>query len=336
MQRSRKRRSETEIREIHNIPKKKKKKSSSRKVRESSESQSISEAEPTSTWDILLECWPLEERPEGMQNKSKVNKMSLQVAFTVKDHYEKQMKKEGRGDAIFGRDPKPTKKTFEEEDDDSAKKLHALRFERGPIVEPTSYWDKMPSRRKPTYRHLPLEFSGVSGAVNECVVVRAHDRTLPLTVRMFCKKNVNRKSFANADGRNPAKDWEASKTTVELLTSLKNLAEILHCLWPLDRSAQVLQSILLHYKLGESLVGSEKDKCRLKKLKSLLLTYKFKLIFKSSTSKVTSVLNVKSDHYVKLKHKLKKIKNMVHNLNQDAYLIRILVQHEHTLSQFYL
>ena len=58
--------------------------------------------------------------------------------------------------------------------------LHEARFERGPVVEDTEFWERMPTKRKETFWHLPLEQEGAEGIINESVITRAHDCALPL------------------------------------------------------------------------------------------------------------------------------------------------------------
>jgi hypothetical protein len=50
------------------------------------------------------------------------------------------------------------------------------------VAEIKTYWDKLEWRRMHTFRHLPLEHTGAAAAVNECVITRAHDRSLVLIV----------------------------------------------------------------------------------------------------------------------------------------------------------
>ena len=86
--------------------------------------------EPTSvasTWDLSLKVWPLEDRPEELQNKYTVNSMTLPTLFTFKQHYDPLQKKEGKGDTEFGLDRKLPSKIFKEEEDNTADKLHTVR-----------------------------------------------------------------------------------------------------------------------------------------------------------------------------------------------------------------
>ena len=216
-----------------------------------------------STWDLLLPIWDLDDRPEIMQHEATVNTMSLESTFAYKLHYENQAKKEGKGEAIFGRDKKLPTKHFEAEDDNCGDLLHKVRFERSPVVEAEKYWSDMPLKRKEPYRHLALEGDGAEGVVNESVIMRAHDRSLPLRIRMFAKGNLTKKGFGGADSKEPASDWEAPRGIVALQEALLNLGDIYGKLWPLDNTARRLQRVLIHYNYGEKLGGSEKERVKM-------------------------------------------------------------------------
>ena len=86
---------------------------------------------------------------------------------------------------MFGKDKRLPTKMYEEEEDNCADMLHEARFERGLVVEDTEFWERMPTKRKETFRHLPLEQEVAEGIINESVITRAHDRALPLRLRMF-------------------------------------------------------------------------------------------------------------------------------------------------------
>jgi hypothetical protein len=82
------------------------------------------------------------------------------------------------------------------------------------VIEPKDHWDKVPIKRSNTFRHLALEHLGAGACVNEYVVARSHDRSLPLRIRMFLKENVYRKGFsgaAGAENKEPAASWEYPK-----------------------------------------------------------------------------------------------------------------------------
>ena len=216
------------------------------------------------TWELLLPIWDIEDRPEAMQHVETVNAMSLDNVFAYKQHYEQQSKKEGKGDSTFGKDKKLPGKKYEEEEDNCLDKLHAVRFERGPMAEEDSYWARVPLKRKDTYRHLPLEQDGADGQVNENVITRAHDRSLPLRLRMFARSNFAKKGFSSGtETKEPASDWEAPKAVLCVQEALRNFSDVYRKLWPLDNTPGRLERVLIHYDYGSKLGGDLKDRCKL-------------------------------------------------------------------------
>jgi hypothetical protein len=133
------------------------------------------------------------------------------------------------------------------------------------VVELKEYWADMPIKRSSTFRHLALEHAGAGACVNECVVARVHDRALPLRLRMFMKENANKKGFAmsaGAENREPAANWEAPKSIIEVQAALVNLADVFAALWPLDPTPRILSRILVTYDFGSGHAGAEKDRSR--------------------------------------------------------------------------
>lgn len=220
----------------------------------------------SSLWDLTLPLWDVEDRPEHMRIKETVNTLSLANFLAFKEHFEQKIKKEGKGDSVFGKDRKIASKCFKEEEDNCCEKLHAVRFERGPVVELEKYWAKMPVKRMDTYRHLPLEFTGAGSSVNENTITRAHDRTIPLRLKMFSKNNFSKKGFGssnNSDNKEAAESWEAPKAIMEVHRALSNMTEVYACIWPLDPTPRVLNRVLLHYDFGASYGSDEKNRCKL-------------------------------------------------------------------------
>ena len=216
------------------------------------------------TWELLLPIWDVDERPEAMQHMATVNAMTLENVFAYKQHWEQQSKKEGKGESTFGRDKKLPTRKFEEEEDDCGERLHSVRFERGPMVEEEKYWGRVPLRRKETFRHLPLEQDGAEGVVNENVVTRAHDRALPLRLRMFAKGNFTKKGFTTgSESKEPASEWEAPKAILAVQEALCNLGDVFHKLWPLDNTPRRLWRVMVRYNYAAKWGTAEKDRCSL-------------------------------------------------------------------------
>jgi len=90
------------------------------------------------------------------------------------------------------------------------------RFERAPVVDKKRYWHLLPIKRSHTYRRLALEHGGAEGKVSECVIVRAHDRSLPLKLKMFYSVNRVQKTLGISDSKDAAQDWENPKVNTQL------------------------------------------------------------------------------------------------------------------------
>jgi hypothetical protein len=73
------------------------------------------------------------------------------------------------------------------------------RFERPPISEPREWWHRMAVERKNIYRRLPLAHVRLENTVSEHTVVRAHDRALPLQIKIFFANNFGKRSFTATD-----------------------------------------------------------------------------------------------------------------------------------------
>ena len=114
------------------------------------------------------------------------------------------------------------------------------------MVEEDKFWDRVPLRRKETFRHLPLEHDGAEGVVNESVITRTHDRSLPLRLRMFAKGNFTKKVFAaSTESKEPAADWEAPRAVLAVQAALCNLDDVYHKLWPLDNTPRRLWRVMI-------------------------------------------------------------------------------------------
>jgi hypothetical protein len=133
------------------------------------------------------------------------------------------------------------------------------------MVEVDRWWDGMPSKRTDTFRHLPLEHVGAAACVNDCVINRAHDRTLPLRIKMFLKDNVAKKSFSNGGNSNNdvASGWERPRSIMELHSAMANFADIMAALWPQDPTPRIINRVLILYEYGAKYESNERERCRL-------------------------------------------------------------------------
>jgi hypothetical protein len=92
-------------------------------------SAAASAAPVVSTWSIMLAVWPLDERPDEMRKPEVVNSLTFDQMVTYKKLYDARMKKEGKGEEVFGRDAPIPETRFEAGLDDCAEKLHPARYD---------------------------------------------------------------------------------------------------------------------------------------------------------------------------------------------------------------
>ena len=165
----------------------------------------------------MLRIWPLEDRPEEMQDPLVVGSLSFDQVMKYKKHYEALIKKEGKGEGVFGKDSQIPTCRFDAGEDDCASTLHPARFQRAPVVELKKFWHLIPVKRAHTYRRLALDHCGAASKVSECVVVRAHDRSLPLRIKMFFSNNRAQKTLGISDTKDAAQDWDTPKVNMNLI-----------------------------------------------------------------------------------------------------------------------
>jgi hypothetical protein len=79
------------------------------------------------TYELLLPIWPLEDRPEIYQNEAYMNTLTVETGLALMASWEKQLKKENRGETTFGKDaPLPTRH-YDAGPDNCADLLHPAR-----------------------------------------------------------------------------------------------------------------------------------------------------------------------------------------------------------------
>ena len=76
----------------------------------------------------MLRIWPLEDRPDEMKIPEVVNGLSFDQLIKYKKHYEALIKREGKGEGVFGKDSDIPAVFFDAGEDNCADLLHPARF----------------------------------------------------------------------------------------------------------------------------------------------------------------------------------------------------------------
>ena len=118
--------------------------------------------------------WSYESRPKLLQDKKRVEGMTIAEISQFKAHFEKEEEKKGVGAGVFGKDKKLSPVKVKKCVDDGDRQLSSSRFDlRMPVSAPKKYWSIVPKKRE-VFRHLLLNHLGLEGQVSETTVVRMH------------------------------------------------------------------------------------------------------------------------------------------------------------------
>jgi len=89
-------------------------------------SQPVNRSNPD-TWTRMLRVWPMEARPAEMLDREFMNSFTFDQAVKYKEHWVAEMKIQGKGEQVFGRDSLPPTQKFAAAEDNCADKLCAAR-----------------------------------------------------------------------------------------------------------------------------------------------------------------------------------------------------------------
>ena len=197
---------------------------------------------------MLLEMWPLDQRPAAFRRKRVVRSMKFSDLMECRRQYKEQARMEGKGDAMFGADTKLPVQKFAAAKDDRRERFHEASMLRLPIVDPVEYWKLVPVRREPVFRNIPLKHYGCESVVNELVVVRMHNRSTPVTLKMLHGKNYAMRPGKEAGAMDG--DWEAPTKLKGVQEALLSHAAISRSLWPMDYTPEVVGKVLVRADWG--------------------------------------------------------------------------------------
>jgi len=216
-----------------------------------------SKATGTAHWQLVNEMWAFEARPKLLQDRKRVEGMSIAEISQFKAHYDKEEERKGVGSAVFGKDKKLEPVKIKKGLDDGEKRLNKARFNlRMPICPPKKYWHKVPKKRD-VFRHLPLGHLGLEGQVSEATVVRMHDRRVPVTLDMLYKANAFKEMKQDGGA------WIEPTEIRHLQEAILNYSVILWAIWPFDYAGFVIHRVLVEANWGRAAGEAEKQRVAL-------------------------------------------------------------------------
>ena len=182
------------------------------------------------------------------RKKAVVRSMRFSDLLECRRQYKEQARLEGKGDSMFEADSRLPMQRFKSGKDDRTEVFHEASMLRLPVAEPEDWWKRVPVKREPVYRNIPLKHCGCESIVNELVVVRMHNRATPVTLKM-----VHGKNYAMRPGKESGQldgDWEAPVKMKGVQDALVNYAAISRALWPMDDTPEVIWKVLVRGDWG--------------------------------------------------------------------------------------
>jgi hypothetical protein len=200
---------------------------------------------------MLADLWPEEQRPKYLQNRKKVNRMTMGKLMQFQTLYHEREKWMGKGAQIFGADPKIPTKKFREGKDNREDRIHEASLLRLPVADPEDYWEKIPLKREPIFRNIPLKHCGAENLVNELTIIRMHDRGVPVTLKMFHGANYAKRPGKDTDA-GLDRDWDAPGKLMAVQEAVVNYSTICRALWPMDYTPDVVLRVMVANKWAAS------------------------------------------------------------------------------------
>jgi hypothetical protein len=188
-------------------------------------------------WKILAKAWPFDQRPRSLQKKKNVYTQTLDAILKTKEQLDKIESKENLGEEAFSKDGKPEKVRYKAQTDNGIDKLHPARGNRLPIDHPKHWFKKLvPKRRETVIRNFPMDHLGLTGKISEATLGKMHNRSVKLTLDMFCKSSNREARGPHRAGKYPSHN--------QLVDGVNAYGLALHAIWPLDYTGWVLHNVL--------------------------------------------------------------------------------------------
>ena len=116
------------------------------------------------------------------------------------------------------------------------------------MAGPEAFWAKVPLRREPVFRDIPLRHCNGNVVVNELAIVRMHDRSTPVTLKMFVDANFAKRPAKEAAALDS--EWEAPTKLRAAQAALYSYQAVLRALWPMDTTPETMGHILVKADWG--------------------------------------------------------------------------------------
>ena len=206
---------------------------------------------------ILEALWPKAKRPQFLQEEAYVNSLSLERLLTIKKFHTESKNDEKENDGKILVDGTYPDEPIPAERDNGREYLHKARLLRKPLLEPKMWYQKVPVKREPIIRNLPLEACGGANQVSVQTIEDCHDRRVKLTLRQFFRGNWNvggrpkTETLKSEDGtlkRLIDFDWDNPQSLNNIQEAVANYMMVWLHIWPQDDTPIAFLKLLIRYK----------------------------------------------------------------------------------------
>ena len=227
-------------------------------------------------WNTLNKIWPLEDRPEELQDREHVALLDLEDIKNIREIHKLDKSEAGDKKESMIRDKKPKDVKLREGVDNCFNLLHPGRWLRMPLAPHSDWFFKTPTKRHEIYLSMDLEFTGSHNCVSDRTIIEMHDRRNQMTLKKFLTENINVASKPKVETRTQEGDgststsfdlnWVKPTSLSQVQEAVHNYCSIAHWLWPYDPTGLSFLRIMHKYqwlKTAESHQGDNKARIEL-------------------------------------------------------------------------
>ena len=196
---------------------------------------------------------------------------TLKFCPLLKDLLDGKRESGAASDCKYKVDTMPPRRNFAAGADDCNESTHEARYQRRPLCSEEKLWINVPYRLDHVYKNLDLSICGADSQISERTIGIMHDRTVPLHLKYFHRKNATVTWQPLVEERRRTKndqvssvvdyDWQEMDSMAHVQDAIINYAVVQGYLFPYDLSGLCL--LKLYNLYGYLPYGNEKERVRM-------------------------------------------------------------------------
>jgi hypothetical protein len=207
------------------------------------------------TWHLLNKAWPYDQRPPYLRKRNIIYQNTLEVWLGYMKQVDSLEKKKNLGEEVFAKDGKPEKIHFKAKTDNGVNKLHLARTLRLPVAHPKHWFKIIPKKRDEIVRNFPMDHLGLTGHIPDDVIGRLHNRSVKITLDLFCKSTHHEAVGSQKAGK--------YSDIHQIRAGINHFCLALHCIWPYDYTGLVITEVLNEAHWAEEATADQRKRCEL-------------------------------------------------------------------------